>query len=216
MVLPRGGEITMLGRRNGSNAVRTRPARRRGSLSIATRVGVAAAVAFTAVVTLTIGTVAPAGAANPTGLGGTLTSRPSCFADSGNLTCVARGTGNVLFARTRDGGTWSAYTQISTITSAGAPDCINKGPGEDSCFFRTTGNNLGEIAYWSGAWHDNNQGGTIASDPDCVLRHPSSGVIAMDCAAFVSNGNLYEITYVSSTGWRAWKQVSSSQNVVGR
>src|SRR4051794_28491152 len=115
--------------------------------------------------------LAPAGAEAPIGLGGAIASRPSCLSEDGRaLQCFARSSGNKLYSRTRvDGAAWGDWVQISGQNLVGAPECLTKAAGSLSCFFRTSNNTLGEASFYSGGWHDYDQGGSIASDPDCLV-----------------------------------------------
>src|SRR4051794_28326456 len=110
----------------------------RHGLTMGTRLGLAAAVLFGAVVTLGIVDVAPASAANPGSLGGTITSRPSCISPTDTtVMCFAKNTGNTLSYQVRTGGSWSGWQTATNVTMAGQPSCVVRDASNYSCFYRT-------------------------------------------------------------------------------
>ncbi len=112
------------------------------------------------------------------GLGGNLTTSPSCTWRGNMLDVVALGTYKDTWHWTRNGSTWSSEN-LGGIGTSGPAVC-STGPGRIDVFARGSDGALWR-KYWDGSkwvgWES--LGGSLASGPSCVQRGNMLDVVAL-------------------------------------
>lgn len=140
-----------------------------------------------------------------TSLAGIAVSAPECVTPGeGRIDCFVRGQDGQLWRRAFEGGTWLPWSKAAGLANAGyyaaRPECVTPQAGQVDCFVRRHGDGTLFRRTWLGSYMHSWEtlGGTLASDPECIVRTPR-----IDCFARGQDGAMWQNAF-DGDAWGGW------------